>query len=56
MTRPAPTDRQAARTDEEGAPLVPDLGGRDRSGERGPRPGRPRRPDPFELDLMEDAE
>ncbi|WP_313691886.1 hypothetical protein [Halorarum halobium] len=56
MTRRRPTvDRPAAPVGEADAPLVPDLGRPGRAGEPGPRPRR-RRTDPFELDLMEDAE
>lgn len=67
-----PSDRSTpwsrGRDDEDGAPLVPDLGDRGGPANREPtadrdRPAngeatarRPRRPDPFELALMEDAE
>lgn len=44
-------DTTLASRDETDAPLVPDLGRRGRPTERGPR-----RPDPFELELMEDSE
>ena len=43
-----PTPASRGETD---APLVPDLGHSGRTTERGPR-----RPDPFELELMEDSE